>query len=178
MRMRRRAWSCLCLSVLLGSAPHARAADEPLPPPEGLAERIQEGRLRLGVVDAVRLTLLNDSSVRVSQIQQQIQEHAVDRALSPFDPTLGTSMTSSHSTMTAITQLAGAPTLTTQDRRGQIALRRTFSTGTALNLNLDAGRSQTNSSFASINPSFSSGLSFGLSQPLLRGFGTFTHRAP
>src|SRR4051812_35943923 len=119
--MRRRAWSCL-LSVLLGGAPLARtAADEALPPPEGLAERVHEGRLRLSVTDAVRLTLLNDTSVRVSQLQQEIQEHGVDRALSPFDPTLGTSMTSSHSTMTAITQLAGAPTLTTQDRRGQIS---------------------------------------------------------
>jgi outer membrane protein TolC len=143
-----------------------------------LAERVQDGHLRLSVADAVRLTLLNDTSVRVSQLQQEVQEHGVDRALSAFDPTFATSMTTSHSTLTSITQLDGVPTLTTQDRRGQIALRRTFAIGTALNVTLDAGRSLTNSSFASINPSFSSGLSFGLSQPLLRGRGTFTHRAP
>jgi outer membrane protein TolC len=166
------------LSILLGGVPCARAAEDALPPPEGLTERVHDGQLRLSVADAVRLTLLNDTSVRVSQLQQEVQEHGVDRALSPFDPTFSTSMTSSHSTLTTITQLAGAPTLTTEDRRGQIALHRTFATGTALSLSLDAGRSFTNSSYASINPSFSSGLSFGLSQPLLRGLGPFTHRAP
>jgi outer membrane protein TolC len=39
-------------------------------------------------------------------------------------------------------------------------------------------RFTTNSSFATVNPSFNSGLTFSLSQPLLRGFGFFANRAP
>jgi outer membrane protein len=175
--MQRRSWAWL-LSILLGSAVPTAAYEDGLPSPEGLKERVRDGRLQLTVADAVRLTLLNDTQIRVSELQQDVQEHGIDRAQSAFDPTVTTSFTSSHATATSITRLAGAPTLETKDGRGQISLHRTFVTGTALNIGFDAGRSTTNSSFASINPSFSSGITFGLSQPLLRGFGTFPHRAP
>ena len=39
-------------------------------------------------------------------------------------------------------------------------------------------RATTNSTFATVNPSFTSGLTFSLSQPLLRRFGFFANRAP
>ncbi|HZD96056.1 MAG TPA: TolC family protein, partial [Candidatus Sulfotelmatobacter sp.] len=53
-----------------------------------------------------------------------------------------------------------------------------FQTGTGVNVGLNSTRATTNSSFAIVNPSFTSGLTFSLSQPLLRRFGFFANRAP
>src|SRR5262249_24680231 len=53
-----------------------------------------------------------------------------------------------------------------------------FQTGTGVSIGLSTTRFTTNSSFATVNPSFTSGLSFSLSQPLLRRCGLFANRAP
>src|SRR5205807_4907841 len=53
-----------------------------------------------------------------------------------------------------------------------------FQTGTAFNMNLNSGRFSSNSKFATVNPSFTSGLTFSLTQPLLRKMGLFANRAP
>src|ERR1700756_1404325 len=52
--------------------------------PQSLDEYIVDGKLRLGLQDAVRLMLLNNADVRVGQAQLDQTPFGIDRAYSPF----------------------------------------------------------------------------------------------
>jgi outer membrane protein TolC len=165
-------------TLLLCALAAPAAAEEPLPPPVGLEAHIHDGILRVSLADAVRLTLLNDATVRVSELQHRMQSSNLDRAHSAFDPAVGLSFGASRSTASTISALSGAPTLSTNDQNARIEVHQRLLTGTGLGFSLGGGRGATNSTFARINPSFSSSLSFAISQPLLRNFGLFPQRAP
>src|SRR5205807_10061544 len=54
--------------------------------PQSLDEYIVDGKLRLSLDDAIRLTLLNDTDVRISQAQSEQSRFGITRAYSVFDP--------------------------------------------------------------------------------------------
>src|SRR4249920_1399266 len=56
-----------------------------LPGPEGLRDYLVDGKLRLNLSDAIRLTLLNNTEVRVNQLQYESTRFAIQRAYQPFD---------------------------------------------------------------------------------------------
>jgi outer membrane protein TolC len=144
----------------------------------GLEAHVHDGVLRLSLADAVRLTLLNDATVRVSELQHRMQSHNLDRAHSAFDPTVHMTFGASRATASTISRLQGAPTLSTNDKNARLDVHQRLLTGTGLGFSLGGGRAATNSTFATINPSFASSLSFAISQPLIRNFGLFPQRAP
>src|SRR5437762_12371161 len=54
--------------------------------PEGLEERVVEGKLRLGVADAIQLVLLNSTDVRLSYLDFDDARYASLGARQVFDP--------------------------------------------------------------------------------------------
>src|SRR5208282_4602094 len=54
--------------------------------PEGLRDYVVEGKLHLTLHDAVRLALLNNTDVRVNQLQIENAKYGVLGAYAPFDP--------------------------------------------------------------------------------------------
>ena len=173
-----RATSALLAGCVLAFLPAAARAQYDLPPPEGLAEHAREGKLRLAVPDVVRLTLLNDATVSIDRLRHEENEHAVKRAHQPFDPVVSARVNSTRSTSPTASQLQGAPTLSDLNQQGRLSLDQTLGTGTRYAMSFTAGKSRTNSVFATFNPSFSSSLGLSLTQPLLRNFGRFPNRAP
>lgn len=146
--------------------------------PSRLDEFIVEGKLRLGLEDAILLTLLNNSDVNVNRAQFDLSQFAVLRAHSPFDPLFVAGFAPTRSVSPSDTSLIGASTLSTLTQTSSAGYSQQFLTGTSVSVGLSTTRFTTNSSFATVNPSFSSGLTFSLSQPLLRNFGFFANRAP
>jgi outer membrane protein len=146
--------------------------------PSRVDEFIVNGKLRLGLEDAILLTLLNNSDVNVDRAQFDLSQFAVQRAHSPFDPLFVAGFTPTRSTSPSASSLIGANTLSTLNQTSTTGYSQQFQTGTGVSVGLSSTRFTTNSSFATVNPSFTSGLSFSLSQPLLRRFGLFANRAP
>lgn len=146
--------------------------------PSRLDEFIVEGKLRLGLEDAILLTLLNNSGVNVNRAQFDLSQFAVQRARSPFDPLFVAGFAPTRSVSPSDSSLTGASTLSTLTQTSSAGYSQQFLTGTSVSVGLSTTRFTTNSSFATVNPSFSSGLTFSLSQPLLRNFGFFANRAP
>src|SRR6185437_11328230 len=143
-----------------------------------LDEFIVEGKLRLGLEGAILLTLLNNSDVNVNRAQFDLSQFAVQRARSPFDPLFVAGFAPTRSVSPSDSSLTGASTLSTLTQTSSAGYSQQFLTGTSVSVGLSTTRFTTNSSFATVNPSFSSGLTFSLSQPLLRNFGFFANRAP
>jgi outer membrane protein TolC len=164
-----------CLVSLPAQVVHAQVE---LPPPEGLLEHVVDGKLRLSDADVVRLTLLNDASVKISLLRHQESEYGVQRAQQAFDPLLSSTLSSTRSTSPTVSQLQGAPTLSDLTQLGRLGYSQTLATGMRYDMTFSASRNRTNSVFATFNPSFASNLNLALTQPLLRNFGTFPNRAP
>jgi outer membrane protein len=149
-----------------------------VPGPEGLKDCLVDGKLRLTLDDAIRLTLMNNTEVRLDELPVENAKFAVERAFAPFDPTATSSFTTSRATSPSFTQLAGAPTLSSLSQQSDFGYSQTFETGTNFRAGFSASKSSTNSIFNFFNPSLVSSLNLSFTQPLLRGRGFFPNRAP
>jgi len=149
-----------------------------VPGPKELQNYVVDGKLRLSLDDAIRLMLLNSTDVHLNEIPIESAELALERAYSPFDPQATSSFTTSRSTSSSSTQLAGAATLSTLNQQSQFGYTQMLPIGMNYQISFGATKLSTNSTFSFINPSLSSLLTLSFTQPLLRKRGFFPNRAP
>lgn len=149
-----------------------------LPGPEGLQQYVIDGKLRLSMEEAIRLMLLNNTDLRLSETPVDLATFALLAAHHPFDPAFTSSVSATRSTIPATNDLQGAQVLSTLTQTASVGYSQTLETGTNWNVTYNAGKSSTNDSFYFLNPYFSSGLAFQVTQPLLRNRGLFPNRAP
>ncbi|HKT24503.1 MAG TPA: TolC family protein [Terriglobales bacterium] len=149
-----------------------------LPGPQSLDEYIVNGKLRLSLQDAIRLMLLNNTEVRISQGQLDQSSFGIGRAYSTFDPVLNASFTPQRSTQPTTSSLQGAQTLSQLQQQSNFSYNQQFQSGTNFSLGFSTQRFTTNSSFALFNPSFTSGATFTVGQHLLRGRGYVVNHGP
>ncbi len=149
-----------------------------VPGPKALHDYIVSGKLQLTLDDAVRLALLNNTSIRMNRLQVDQAQVNVLGAYAPFDPSLTDSFTSSRSAIPATNTLQGATTTSSYQQFFQSQYSQTFQTGTNYTIGFDGSKGVTNSTFYFLNPYLSSTLTFQVTQPLLRGRGLFANRAP
>ena len=146
--------------------------------PGGLEQYVSDGKLRLSLADAIRLTLENNTDVRINELQTDTARFALQKAFGPFDPILSSNFQPTRSVSPANSTLQGASTPSNLTQQWSSSYSQLFATGTLFQVSLSANRSASNSSFAIFNPSISSSLSVSLTQPLLRNRGLFPNRAP
>ena len=149
-----------------------------LPGPRSLDEYIVNGKLHLSLQDAIRLMLLNNTDVRISQGQLDQSSFGIGRAYSAFDPVVNASFTPQRSTQPTTSSLQGAQTLSQLQQQTNFSYNQQFQSGTNFSLGFSTQRFTTNSSFALFNPSFTSGATFTLGQHLLRGRGYVVNHGP
>jgi outer membrane protein len=146
--------------------------------PEGLRERLVDGKLRLGVADAVQLVLLNSTDVRVGYLDFDQARYVNLRARQGFDPLLSTSFNSRRRLSPTTSTLEGAETLDTVSQDGRMALTQTVPfLGTRYGLALGGSKADTNSRFSTFNPAYNTDLTLQLTQPLLGSDSPFATRA-
>jgi outer membrane protein TolC len=156
----------------------SRPAPRQVPGPYRLEDFVFAGKLRLGLEDAITLALLNNTDVRVNHAQYDLSIFPLERAQQPFDPLIVSGFSPTRSVSPSASSLSGANTLSTLNQTWNVGYSQLFQTGTSLGVALNSTRSTTNSTFATVNPAFNSGLTFSLSQPLWRNRGLFPNRAP
>ena len=163
--------------VYSGGIFHSRSAPAQVPGPVHLEDFVFDGKLRLALEDAIALGLLNNTDIKVDRAQYDLSQFPLRRAHQPFDPIIISSFSPTRSVSPSASTLSGASTLSTLNQTTGISFSQQFQTGTAISVGLNTTRSTTNSSFATVNPSFTSGLTFTFSQPLWRNRGLFPNRA-
>src|SRR5271169_1274260 len=107
-----------------------QAVSDTLPGPKYMREHVVDGKLRLTLQDAVLLTLVNNSNVRLQELNIETAKYALLGAHSPFDPLVQGSFNSQGQLSQAYTQLAGAPALSTLSQLTQLNYSQTLETGT------------------------------------------------
>jgi HAE1 family hydrophobic/amphiphilic exporter-1 len=146
--------------------------------PQSLEDYVSGDKLTLSLEDAIKLTLANNTDLRISSLQVDSAQFSLLKSQSPFDPLIVTSFNPARNTSPTTTALAGAQTLTSLNQTYQSQYTQLFGTGTTYQVTMAASKFTTNSTFATLNPSITSGLTVSLTQPLLRGRGWFLTHAP
>jgi outer membrane protein len=139
---------------------------------------IVNGKVELGLDDAIRLALANDTDIRLDESQIQTSKDSVERARSPFDPVVNSSFNATRVKSGQFSELGGAPTLSQLSQITLANYSETFETGTNVQAAFSVNKYSSNSSFFFINPAISTNLTLTFTQPLLRGRGLFANRAP
>jgi len=160
----------------------ARVRSNQLPPPGHLKDYIQDGKLSLGLRDAILLTLENNSNVQIDETQVESQKFNLLSQFSPFDPSLQSSLIINRYSTLGYSQLQGVGVSTNAisnslSQTGQVTYTQTFSPGTNIQAAISTNKSSSNNSYFYYNPFFNSTLTFTITQPLLRGAGRFANTA-
>ena len=149
--------------------------------PEHLRSYVVDGKLRIGLRDAVVLVLENNSFVRVQETQIESSKFALLGAHQPFDPLLTSYYNVNSSSSAPFSQLQGtgtAPTFISTTQGAQFTYAQTFVTGSNIQAGLGSNNNYTNNSFYLYNPYITSLLNFQVTQPLLKNGWLFANRAP
>ncbi len=167
-------WGILLLTVGLGGA---RAANQevvqasPQPAPDEPTLRIEDGKLHLSLEEAIDLALRRNLGLSVQRYTREQARLGIQQAMGIYDFNLTGGLSARHDEAAAASELVGAA-VQKQDRQdGSLGLARLFPTGGTGQVSWTATKLKTNSSFYTLNPSYTSGFQFDFSQPLLRNFG-------
>jgi outer membrane protein len=187
------------IAVMLGVAGMAHAADDypffpkpsyfrkyfarpvttvELQPPIKIEDYVVSGRLELTVKSYLELVMANNPNISLQRLNVVLSEDAITRAFGIFDPFATASFTATRSKSGTTNATSGASTLNTLSQPLNFGVSQELSTGTQYSINYSDFKSSSNSSFATINPAYSSSLNFNVTQPLLRGRGSYVTRLP
>ena len=150
--------------------------------PRHFNEYVKDGKLSIGLDDAVRLALENNSGVRIEETQIERQKFTLLGAHQPFDPALQAIANANRYSTPGSSELqgigqTGSVAQNSLTQLGQISYSQTFKTGTNISGTVSSTKSSTNNSYFYFNPSYSSTLNFQFTQPLLRNAWKFANTA-
>lgn len=131
--------------------------------------------------ESIDQALQSNLGLSVSRFQPGFAQDQLTIAESIFDPNISGSAIASERADPPATSLEGVGSGEQAIGAGQrfsVSVDKRFSTGTQVGLETNLNRSTTNSSFALLNPDFSTRLGFSVRQPLLSGFGEAVNLAP
>ncbi len=149
-----------------------------LRPPVRLPDFVVDNTLELSLRAYLDLVLVNNTDIEVQRLSVETYKNAIQRAFGTFDPSLTATFSSTRTVSPASDALVGANTSNTLSQPMEFTYRQTLETGTTYTVGLGGTKYSTNSSFATFNPSLTSKLSFGFTQPLLRNRGREITRLP
>jgi len=97
-----------------------------LPEPEGLRDFVVNGKLRLALLDAIKLALANNTNVRMNQLQYESSRFAILSALFPLRSAFHFELQRNRFTSPTSSTLAGALTLSNLNQTTQMGYAQTF----------------------------------------------------
>ena len=146
--------------------------------PARLPDFLAGDKLELSLKNFLDLVMANNPDITVQKLQVEYLDNAIMRAFGVFDPNALARFTTTRQQTPATNALTGASTLNQLTQPLSLSYTQLLPTGTTVNVGFANTKLSTNSSFATFNPGHSSNLNFNISQPLLRGRGSFITRLP
>ncbi|WP_031496606.1 TolC family protein [Bryobacter aggregatus] len=146
--------------------------------PVRLQDHVVGEKLELSLKAYLELALNNNTDIQIQRLSLEIPKNAITRAFSMYDPQFVGRFGSTRSKTAATDALAGATTVSTLSQPLTLNWSQLAPTGTQYSVNYGASKNSTNSTFASLNPAYSSNLNLAFTQPLWRGRDLSILRAP
>jgi len=142
----------------------------------GYSSAQEMGEISVSLEEAVATALKNNFSIILQRVATDIARHDTIIADSGFDPVFGAEASAESSRNPGISVFSDPEITQTDQLNSSISLSRKSYLGGKYKLSLDVGQYETNSTFQSINPSFSTAFKLEIEQPLLKNAGRKTNR--
>ena len=150
---------CLALFFLFFQSPKLKAAaSSPLP-------------INLSLKQVIEETLKNNTSIAVQKYNSKINEQAILERKADFDAVLDFGVSVREETRQAAGAFANPTKSRNQNYDWDFSVSQKFLTGANYELGFNTNRNLTNSTFAGLNPQYTSDINFTMTQPLLKNFG-------
>lgn len=121
--------------------------------------------------DAVEQTLKNNISIAVEAFNSKIREQDITDRQSDFDPSVAIELSTGEQKRQASGAFSSPDESRARDHAWNLSLKQKVVTGGDYEIKFDNSRDKTNSTFAGLNPQYSSELLLSATQPLLKNFG-------
>ncbi len=139
------------------------------PSPERAKERMEQAaKVTLSIEDCRAAALANNLDLKVAMLDPTIAKEGVSQEEAKFESLF---------TLRSVWSETDSPTASDLDSSAarsksiEPGVRIPLRTGETVQVSLPVSRLETNNTFSTLNPSYTSDLAFSLSQPLLRGAG-------
>ncbi len=157
------------------SKPQARVA---LEPPVKLADFAANGKLELSLRSYLELVMANNTDIAIQRLNIEIPRNNIMRAFGPFDPRFVGAFSAIRQKDASTSVLSGANMLNSLDQRANFTYNQRLTNGTQFSVGFLGTKSSSNNEFATFNPSLTSQLVMGFTQPLIRNRGGFITKLP
>ncbi|MGH9535067.1 MAG: TolC family protein [Terriglobales bacterium] len=147
-------------------------------PIQGLKAYVSGGKLRLRLKAFLRLALLNDTNIHITQLNMYTAQASVLSANSPFDPSFTMGFSGTRTLTPQSSQISGAQTLSDLSQDLNVGYTQDLPTGQDFTVGFSSDRADTNNAFSYLNPSIATGLNFNLTMPLLENRGNIQYTVP
>lgn len=127
--------------------------------------------LRLSLRDVVENTLKNNISIAVQEFQSKIRQEEIITQEAVFDPSVSLEANAATEKQPLASFFVQPPLRETDSLGLDLSFNQKLKLGTEYEIRFDNERSGTNSSFAGLNPQYTTRFEVNVTQPLLKNFG-------
>jgi outer membrane protein len=127
--------------------------------------------LELSLQDVIANTLKSNVSIAVQEFQSKIRKEEIITQESEFDPSLSFEAKLEDSTEQSGSAFADPLVVKTRRHIWEVGFDQKLALGTQYGISFLGQRDRTNSTFAGLNPQFTTRAEINLTQPLLKNFG-------
>jgi len=149
--------------------------------PVHLSDYVAGGKLELSLRHFLELVMANNTDVQIQLLSVEIPRNNIQAAFGVWDPVAQTSFSTTRSTSLPTSSVVAQNTTELSKSLFQpysLQYSQTLPTGMNYFVTFSGAKNSATNSFASYNPSLTAGLSFGVSQPLLKNRGSYVNRIP
>ena len=146
--------------------------------PISLEKHVVDDRLEISLRAYIDLVLANNTDIELERLSVEIPRNAILRQYSIFDPLMQASFQATRRETPANDVLAGATTVSSLNQPLIVRASQLLPTGTTWNFGFNGIKTSNNSAFQLYNPAINTDFTFGFTQALLRGRGTFYTKLP
>ncbi len=152
--------------------------DVEIDPISNLEDYVVDGKLEFSLREYLQLVMANHPNVQIQLLSVRESENSIQRAFSPFDPTLNLNFNANRATNPSQDVLQGGTVISSLRQNGGFTYRQTLDTGLNYQVGFSGLKNASSSAFRTFNPSIQDTLEFRISQPLLRDRGRGIQRIP
>jgi outer membrane protein TolC len=133
--------------------------------------QINDGSIELSLGDAVTIALERNLALNVQRYSQESARFGIQQSRGIYDLAARATLSTGEETTPRTSNLDGASVQTSERMGWNFGLSQLLASGGNVSVDWNNSRFESNSLFATVNPSFRTDLDFSLVQPLMKGAG-------
>jgi outer membrane protein len=140
-----------------------------LEPPARLADYVQDGKLVLSLKSYLDLVMANNTDVSIQRLTIERSQNNLLGSFSDFDPGIAMNLLHRRVQSTDTTTEQGVSISKVLNQTGDLTYSQLLSTGQSVSAGFNLSKTVSNASNIRLNPNLGAGMSFGITQQLLKG---------